>query len=440
MTSASVGLGSWPSPAGFDGNNRNAPNTACTQEDNGSGWRYDCAGNLTRDSSNDTAAYDAEGRMTAYCPGQTDPTQCTAQWALGRVVYIYDGEGRRVRATRQDRTVSTYVYDAAGQLAAEYGGTAMAGCLTCYTMVDALGSTRAVTNEAGAPVELHDYLAFGLEAPAGGQRSSTLYASGSVKVKFTGKERDAESGLDYFGARYLSSAQGRFTGVDPENSSAFLYPDDPQSWNGYAYGRNNPLTYVDPDGMNYTVCDTQNHCRDVTDEEYNKWRDAQGKNIIVTTGGNILDRETEKRIGSAQYYDSSGLEALQAAGNRADVLIKDAAKTMAVNAAMTATGVIALRGLGYVAETAQELGIFKNTKVLVNFAHSLMNIRPGHMPPPGGIAEVQQAVEGAIQTGNYALKGDGLFEGSTQINGVTVGFRGRFVDGVARVATAVTKR
>ena len=258
--------------------------------------------------------------------------------------------------------------------------------------------------------------------------------------EFTGKERDQETGLDYFGARYFSGAQGRFTSPAPENASAFLYPDDPQSWNGYSYARNNPLRYVDPDGMNYTVCDTQNHCRDVTDAEYNKWREAQGKNIIVTAGGNILDRETEKKIGSAHCYNEKLAETLKEAGNRADVLIKDAAKMMAVNAAMTATGVITLRGLSYAAQSAQELGIFKNTKVLVNFAHNLVNIRPGHIPPPGGAAEVQSAVEGAIQTGNYLLKGNGLFEGTTQINGVAVGFRGRFVDGVARVATVFAKR
>jgi RHS repeat-associated protein len=297
------------------------------------------------------------------------------------------------------------------------------------------------TDHSGNQLTLFDYAPFGEELAGIDGRDARWGGFGSG-IHFTGKEQEGYEWdyMHYFGARYYSGGQGRFTSPDPENASAFLYPDDPQSWNGYAYGRNNPLRYVDPDGMNYTVCDTQNHCRDVTDEEYNKWRDAQGKNIIVTAGGNILDRETETKIGSAQYYDPSGLEALKAAGNRADVLIKDAAKTMAVNAAMTATGVIALRGLGYVAETAQELGIFKNTKVLVNFAHNLMNIRPGHIPPPGGVAEVQQAVEGAIQTGNYLLKGNGLFEGTTQINGVTVGFRGRFVDGVARVATAFTKR
>jgi RHS repeat-associated protein len=67
--------------------------------------------------------------------------------------------------------------------------------------------------------------------------------------KFTGKERDAETGLDYFGARYFSGAQGRFTSPDPKQEPHDI--SDPQSWNKYAYTRNNPLRYTDPDGEDY---------------------------------------------------------------------------------------------------------------------------------------------------------------------------------------------
>jgi RHS repeat-associated protein len=62
----------------------------------------------------------------------------------------------------------------------------------------------------------------------------------------TGFADGAETGLDYFGARYYGAAQGRFT--TPDKPFADQYPDDPQSWNLYAYGRNNPLKYVDQDG------------------------------------------------------------------------------------------------------------------------------------------------------------------------------------------------
>jgi RHS repeat-associated protein len=64
--------------------------------------------------------------------------------------------------------------------------------------------------------------------------------------KFTGKERDAETGLDYFGARYFSGAQGRFT--SPDEPFADQHPADPQSWNLFGYVRNNPLTFVDSTG------------------------------------------------------------------------------------------------------------------------------------------------------------------------------------------------
>ena len=67
------------------------------------------------------------------------------------------------------------------------------------------------------------------------------------RSRSTGKERDAESGLDYFGARYYGSALGRMTSPDP-HSGTMLHVINPQRWNMYAYAMNNPLSYVDPDG------------------------------------------------------------------------------------------------------------------------------------------------------------------------------------------------
>jgi RHS repeat-associated protein len=72
-------------------------------------------------------------------------------------------------------------------------------------------------------------------------------AADSTKQKFTQKERDNESGLDYFLARYYSSAQGRFTSADPLLASGRI--EGPQTWNRYAYAINNPLSYIDPTGM-----------------------------------------------------------------------------------------------------------------------------------------------------------------------------------------------
>ena len=75
-------------------------------------------------------------------------------------------------------------------------------------------------------------------------------------MRFTGKERDLETGLDYLGARYMSAVQGRFTSPDPHNPLTEYrtrqeledYQGEPQNWNRYAYTRNNPLKFIDPDG------------------------------------------------------------------------------------------------------------------------------------------------------------------------------------------------
>ena len=68
-----------------------------------------------------------------------------------------------------------------------------------------------------------------------------------IRQRYTGYERDAESGLDYAQARYYNSSHGRFTSPDPTLLSANGF--NPQSWNRYAYVLNNPLMYTDPLGL-----------------------------------------------------------------------------------------------------------------------------------------------------------------------------------------------
>jgi len=107
-----------------------------------------------------------------------------------------------------------------------------------YYHTDAVGSVRAVTDATGHVVAEHDYLPFGAE-PAG--------ASDPAPQRFAGKERDGETGMSYFGARYYASQTGRFTTTDPmlDQPKAVL---DPQRWNRYAYALNNPIAVVDRDG------------------------------------------------------------------------------------------------------------------------------------------------------------------------------------------------
>ena len=80
---------------------------------------------------------------------------------------------------------------------------------------------------------------------------SSTYATGHPQSRSTGKERDTESGNDYFGARYYASSMGRFMSPDwaaKAEPVPYAKLDDPQSLNLYAYVRNNPLSRADIDG------------------------------------------------------------------------------------------------------------------------------------------------------------------------------------------------
>jgi RHS repeat-associated protein len=126
-----------------------------------------------------------------------------------------------------------------------------------WLVPDHLGTPRIILDQTGsfANVRRHDYLPFGEELPAGtgGRIPAMGYASGDgVRQQFTQKERDNETGLDYFGYRYFASTQGRWIGVDPlidfERNT-----QEPQAWNLYQYCVNNPLTRTDPDGQQDSV-------------------------------------------------------------------------------------------------------------------------------------------------------------------------------------------
>ncbi len=125
-----------------------------------------------------------------------------------------------------------------------------------WLISDQLGTPRMILDQTGALASMkrHDYLPFGEElvAPISGRSAAQGYASGDgVRQQFTAQERDAETGLDYFMARYYSPTQGRFTSPDVFTNDSQV--SDPQSWNKYAYVRNNPLRYVDPTGEKATV-------------------------------------------------------------------------------------------------------------------------------------------------------------------------------------------
>ena len=164
-----------------------------------SGTGFDAAGNQTTLAPY-TLEYDAEGRNTVV-------KLSGASYAT----FSYDGEGRRVRKAMNGGDTTYYLYDALGQMAVEYSTEPPSSTGSSYLFADMLGSVRTITNDVGAVVECYDYLPFGrmLGSGVGGRGScypdppDANYDSRAPQ-KFTGKERDAETGLDYFGARYYS--------------------------------------------------------------------------------------------------------------------------------------------------------------------------------------------------------------------------------------------
>jgi len=122
---------------------------------------------------------------------------------------------------------------------------------------DHLGSLRLVTDATGAVVEAHDYYPFGGEmGPVGA----------SSRRKFTGHERDEETGLDYMLARYYPASMGRFLSVDPGFD---VQSENPQSWNLYGYVRNNPGNATDPDGrFDFEI--NKNHHKGVSADDITK--------------------------------------------------------------------------------------------------------------------------------------------------------------------------
>jgi len=203
-----------------------------------SGFTYDASGNLTSDGTH-SPTYDAESQMISN----------------SGVTYSYDGDGKRVQkssgtlywyGTSPDPLLET---TGGGSLINEYiffGGKRISRRDSSnnieYYFADEIGSSRVVTNASGTIAEDCDYFPYG--------RSSCAPSSVNNYL-FSGKERDAESGLDDFGARYYSSQYGRFMIPDwAAKATAVPYADfgNPQSLNLYSYVKNNPTTLIDPDG------------------------------------------------------------------------------------------------------------------------------------------------------------------------------------------------
>jgi RHS repeat-associated protein len=240
-------------------------NTSAGTNNQLAGFGYDLAGNMTSNGST-SYVYDSEDRLvwTNGLPGQT-PNR-----------YIYDGDGQRVEkcqaasattACPTSGTTGTLYFRGTGSDTldeTDLGGNTQEE----YIFFNGQRIARRDVSSTGATIGLHYYFSDHLGTHAVVETVATnggtncdqdidYYPYGSQEndycpnvaqhYKFTGKERDSESGLDMFGARYYGSSLGRF--MRPDEPFADQDPSDPQSWNLYAYVRNNPLRYVDPTGL-----------------------------------------------------------------------------------------------------------------------------------------------------------------------------------------------
>jgi RHS repeat-associated protein len=139
-----------------------------------------------------------------------------------------------------------------------------------------------LTDQNGQVISRRDFLPFGEEI----QRAN--YGSDSVRNKFTGYQRDDETNLDYAKARMFGSGLGRFT--SPDNFLNDSQVNDPQSWNEYAYARNNPLKITDHSGRTADV---------------NIKIDEKNKTGVITVTATIAVWSKDKAVGEGDLAQAA---------------------------------------------------------------------------------------------------------------------------------------
>ncbi|MDR4504178.1 MAG: hypothetical protein MRK01_05195 [Candidatus Scalindua sp.] len=217
-------------------------------------FTYDDNGNMRTDRGM-TLNWDFKDRLT----GLTNDTK--------RAQYLYDYTDTRKKKSVNESVNGTtieafyidkfsevrdgklmkYVYAGGSRVARADGSQNNSSALLPVTFYlhDHLGSSNiTLTSKATVTEQMVNY-------PFGHQRYGVKVnpTTNMSDYKFTGKETDVESGLQYFEARYLSGHFGRFISVDPlgENSKV-SWLENPQNLNFYSYTNNNPIVLVDPDG------------------------------------------------------------------------------------------------------------------------------------------------------------------------------------------------
>jgi RHS repeat-associated protein len=265
----------------------------------------------------------------------------------------------------------------------------------------------------------HDYIPFGEEIlPPYGGRTSALGFGGSdnVSQRFTGQMRDQESGLDYFGARYYGSALGRFTSPDPDNTGAWL--SDPQSWNMYAYGRNNPLKYVDPLGESYQICDANGkNCskEQLTDDEFATEKQAGQANGERFSNGTLSHTDANGNTvvdGTYRQTDVDIDQSLAIGLHNAGVQSSAALNSFMKDAAMNAARGFVLAGAGIAVSELWPAA--ENLPLLRQVSRVLTNNSLKHLVNQGHLAEFQ-ALDSSLTLNNVVDMGINVAETGTQI-------------------------
>jgi RHS repeat-associated protein len=207
-------------------------------------------------------SYDAEGNILTVDNGAT-------------AAYVYDANNRRVNVTTASGTYD-YVYDfmgrrvsewspSSGHVGAPLGGRVYWGSqqqqvafvsgsgATYFDHQDYLGTERMRTDSTGAVAATY------LSGPWGDGYIANINetAADQDSLHFAGLDFDKESGTQHAQFRNYSSAQGRWLAADPYDGSYDL--TNPQSLNRYAYVLNNPLSFIDPLGLEIFDCITTNY-------------------------------------------------------------------------------------------------------------------------------------------------------------------------------------
>jgi RHS repeat-associated protein len=207
-------------------------------------YLYDANGALTKSDDGTTVnaySYDYDGYQTAFDTTGTDSD----------ATYLYDADKRRIGKT-VDSTTTKYFLDGADVIADCDGSNSLVATYvtpgldnnvsharsgsTYYYMKDGLGSVRNVVDSSEATQNTYDYYAFGKELGTWTQGVTNKHA-------YTAREYDLEAKQYYYRARYYSG-DGAFAARDK------LLPQEAIST--YAYVLSNPISLVDPYGLEFT--------------------------------------------------------------------------------------------------------------------------------------------------------------------------------------------